>query len=265
MKISFAGGGKMAEAMIAAMISSRKVVSHEIFACDVDPRRRDLLKKKYGINVYSSNRIAVADSDIVFLAVKPQVLLDVLGEIAGDVTKKHIVVSIAAGKKIASIEGVLEGAKVVRVMPNIACLAGEGMSVYCGGSRVSRRDKDIVAELLGCFGRVLELKEDMFDAVTAISGSGPAFFAHLALCMVDAGAAEGLEREDAMLLVQQTMLGTSRLLLEKGMAPEELIKAVTSAKGTTEAGLKVLQKPSVASAISRTVKAAAGRSRQLSS
>lgn len=264
MKVSFIGGGKMAEAMIAAMTGSRIVESHQIFASDVDKGRRDLLKRKYGINVYSNNHFAIGEGDIVFLAVKPQCLPAVLEEIAGDISKKQVVVSIAAGRKIGWIENMLQGARVIRVMPNLAVTVGEGMSVYCSGSRIAKADKKAVAQLLGCFGKVLELPEKQFDAVTAVSGSGPAFFAHLAVCMVDAGVAAGLRPEDSMLLVKQTMLGTSRLMLDGGMDPEDLMAAVCSARGTAEAGLKVLQKPAVASIIASTVNAAAKRSKELS-
>lgn len=264
MKVSFIGGGKMAEAMIAAMTGCRIVESHQIFASDVDQGRRDLLKRKYGINVYSNNHVAIGESDIVFLAVKPQGLPDVLEEIAGDISRKQVVVSIAAGRKIGWIEKALEGARVIRVMPNLAVTVGEGMSVFCSGARVSKADKKAVAQLLGCFGKVLELPEKQFDAVTAISGSGPAFLAHIVACMVDAGVAAGLESEDAMLLVKQTMLGTSRLLLDGGMDPDTLMAAVCSAKGTAEAGLKVLQKPAIASILASTINAAAKRSKELS-
>ena len=255
----------MSEAMIASLIKSKEVAAHSIFASDINRSRRDTLKRKYGINVYAGNDLAVGDSDVVFLAVKPQELKLVLGEIAHAVSKKQIVVSIAAGKTIKVIEGMLGQVRVVRVMPNLACLAGEAMSVYCGGTNATKKDVQTVAHLLRCFGRVLELPEKAFDAVTAISGSGPAFFTYLALCMVEAGVAEGLQREEALLLAQQTMLGTGKLLLEKGMRAEELIQAVSSAKGTTEAGMKILGKPEVAKAVADTIRAASVRSKELSS
>ena len=264
MRVTLIGAGKMSEAMIGAMIGSKTVKAHEIFASDIHRSRRDVLKRKYGINVYSRNQLAIGDSDVILLAIKPQELDGVLAEIADVISNQQIVVSIAAGKTISDMEKILGDKRVVRVMPNIACLAGEAMSVYCGGTRATQSDKKTVAKLLGCFGKVLELPEKRFDAVTAISGSGPAFFTHLALCMVEAGIAEGLKREEALLLAQQTMLGTARLMLDKDYSPDALIKAVSSAKGTTEAGMKVLGKPATAEIISMTVHAAAERSKELS-
>ncbi len=265
MKVTFIGAGRMSEAMIASLIKSKQVAAHSIFASDISRSRRDVLKRKYGINVYSRNTLAIGDSDVVFLCVKPQELKVVLEDIACSLSRNQVVVSIAAGKKLAFIEGIIDGVRAVRVMPNLACLAGEAMSVYCGGTRATQKDKKTVAQLLRCFGRVLEMPEKAFDAVTAISGSGPAFFAYLSLCMVEAGVAEGLKREDALLLAEQTMLGTGKLLLEKGMGAEELIKAVSSAKGTTEEGMKILGKPAVSKAIAATICAAAQRSKELSS
>jgi pyrroline-5-carboxylate reductase len=265
MRVSFIGAGKMSEAMIASLIKSKEVSPHKIFVSDINRSRRDTLKRKYGVNVYSKNQMAVGDSDVVFLAVKPQELKAVLSDIAEVISAKQIVVSIAAGKTIKVIEGILEGSRVVRVMPNLACLAGEAMSVYCGGNKATQKDVGTVAHLLRCFGRVLELPERAFDAVTAISGSGPAFFTYISLCMVEAGVSEGLKREEALLLAEQTMLGTGKLLLEKGMRAEELIQAVSSAKGTTEAGMKVLGKPEVARAVAQTIRAASERSKELSS
>jgi pyrroline-5-carboxylate reductase len=265
MKVSFIGGGKMCEAMIASLIAAKHVSPHKIFASDIHRGRRDLLKRKFGINVYSKNQLAIGDSDVVFLSVKPQELELVLEEIAPFISKKQIVISIAAGKRIEMVEGILTGVRVVRVMSNIACLASEAMSVFCGGVKTTQKDKKTVSQLLRCFGRVLEMPEKFFDAVTAISGSGPAFFAYLSLCMVDAGVAAGLKRDDALLLAEQTMLGTGKLLLEKGMGAEELIEAVSSRKGTTEAGMIELRKPPVAACIAKTISAAAKRSKELSS
>ena len=255
----------MCEAMIASLLAAKHVSPYKIFASDIHRGRLNLLKRKYCINVYSKNQLAVGDSDVVILSVKPQELQVVLEEISPFVSKKQIIVSIAAGKKIAMIEGVLKGAKVVRVMPNIACLASEAMSVFCGGAKTSQKDRRTVSRLLRCFGRVLEMPEKFFDAVTAISGSGPAFFAYLSRCRVEAGVAQGLKREDALLLAEQTMLGTGKLLLEQGIGSEALIKAVSSQKGTTEAGMKELRKPVVAAAIAKTINAAAKRSKELSS
>ena len=264
MKVGFIGAGKMAEAIAGALIGARRVAAHQIFASDISAERRRLIKRKHGVNVYSSNTVVVESAQVLFLAVKPQDLDDVLVEISDRVGKKHLVISIAAGKQISQIESYLPRARVVRVMPNMACLVSEAMSVYCAGRWATAKDGKTTAELLSCFGKVLELPEDQFDAVTAVSGSGPAFFAYFLDRMVRAGVKEGLSSEDSLLLAEQTMLGTSRLFMELDIEPQELIKAVASAKGTTAAGLAVFSKSTLTKTVARAVKAAAKRSRELS-
>lgn len=264
MKVGFVGGGKMAEAMIAALIRTGTLEAHAIFASDVSQERRSLLKSSHGINVYSKNRVIPGFADVVILAVKPQHLGAVLDELVFDLKESHLVISIAAGKTIKYLESVIEKSRVIRVMPNIACQVFEGMSAYCGGTCAAEPDLRTAAKLLGCFGKVMELPEEQFDAVTALSGSGPAFFTYLLDGMVSAAVDEGLSREDALLLAEQTMLGTSKVLIEQGADPGDLIKAVASPGGTTEAGLAVLERSSIAGILDRMIHAATRRSKELS-
>lgn len=264
MRVGFIGAGKMAEAIIASLKMQHSGEQNSIFACDIDAERRKYIKKQYGINVYSRNLQVVENSDVIFLAVKPQQFDEILKEIAPEVSSRHLIISIAAGKKISLMESLLSGARVIRVMPNLATLVGEGMSVFCAGSNVTATNKRNAVSLLSCFGKVLEMAEEKFDAVTAVSGSGPAFFSHILAEMVDAGVKEGLDRADALLLAEQTMLGTSRLLIDKNLDPHELIKLVTSAKGTTAAGLEQLATKELSDILHKTIKAAARRSRELS-
>jgi len=264
MKTGFIGGGTMAEAMIASLIESRVVGAHQVFASDVSAERRSHLKKRYGINVYSKNSIVPGMARIVFLAVKPQHLDAVLKEIRPAVSGKHLVISIAAGKKIGSVQSGLPGSRVIRVMPNLPSVVAAGMSVFCAGSSATGADRRTATKLLSCFGEVLELPEETLDAVTALSGSGPAFFSYLLDCMVSAAVSEGLDREAAVLLAEQTMLGTSKLLKEKDIEPRELVKAVASPQGTTAAGLAVLRKSAFRKTVRRMIRAAARRSRELS-
>lgn len=265
MKISFIGGGNMAEAIIASLLATRKFSPHELNVCDISAERRRILQKRYGVNVYSRNNMAEV-ANIIFLSVKPQNIAEVIGEIAADITKEQLVVSIAAGKTTSALEAMLPPqTRVVRVMPNLPGMVMHGMSVFCLGSSAKAADRRIVQGILISFGKVLELPEDKFDAVTALSGSGPAFFAYLLDCMVEAGVQEGLSREDALLMAEQTMMGTAQYLLERNVDPRDLIKTVSSAKGTTEAGMKALsERGTVAGVISRTIKAAAMRSNELS-
>lgn len=263
MKIGFIGAGNMAEAIITSLITTRTMGASEIFASDVSQDRRQALKKQHGINVYSRNDVLPGMADILFLSVKPQHIQEVAGEIADKITEHHLVISILAGKTTAVLERLLPVARVIRVMPNMPVQVFEGMSVFCAGQRATHADKATAAKLLGCFGKVIELTEDKFDAVTALSGSGPAFFAYLLDKMVTAAVEEGLARKDALLLAEQTMLGSAKLLLERGTDPVDLIKTVASARGTTAAGLEVLDKSDISSVLNSTIKAAARRSREL--
>jgi pyrroline-5-carboxylate reductase len=264
MSIGFIGAGKMAEAMMTGMIDRKYVAAGRIVAGDVDARRLADLQGRLGIRVVFSNVDVVREADICFLAVKPQQLGAVLSEIAASVTDGHLLVSIAAGKRIEGMEALLSRGRVMRVMPNIACLAGAGMSVYARGARVTDADAARVGEMLDCCGCAMELPEAQFDAVTALSGSGPAFFAYMAGCLADGAVREGLSGDVALTLAAKTMEGTARLILEKGISPAELAAAVTSAKGTTAAGREVLEAGAVEYVLSRTIMAAASRSRELS-
>ncbi|OGV67270.1 MAG: pyrroline-5-carboxylate reductase [Lentisphaerae bacterium RIFOXYA12_FULL_48_11] len=264
MKVGFIGAGNMAEAMIASLITSKILMPHEISVSDISADRRGLIKQSYRVNVYSKNQVIPGVADILFLAVKPQQLSEVLGEIASNVGHQHLVISIVAGKKVEFIQSQLPQVRVIRVMPNLPCTVSEAMSVFCMGGTANTSDRQIASKLLSSFGKVLELPEERFDAVTALSGSGPAFFSYFLNQMVDASVKEGLSREDALMLACQTMLGTSRLLIEKNLDPVDLIKTVTSAKGTTAAGLAVLDKSDVSAIVSQTIRAAARRSSELS-
>jgi pyrroline-5-carboxylate reductase len=264
MRVGFIGGGKMAEAMIRGIVSSGSVSAGDVLVSDISAERCALLKETYGVESCADNRKLVEASDVVFLAVKPQGLEPVLAEIAGSATPDHLIVSIAAGKRLAGIAATLAAARLVRVMPNLPATVGQGISVFCMAPGTTHADRDVMQELLGSFGKVAELPEEQFDAVTAVSGSGPAFFAHFLALVIEAGEALGLAPDKANLLATQTMLGTAQLLAEQPLSPAELVKAVSSKKGTTEAGMKKLASPVLAEIVHDTLQAAADRSRELS-
>ena len=261
--IGFIGAGKMAEAMIAGLIAKGFVEAHHVLASDVSGERLTDLRQRYRLRTCADNAEVVRASNVCILAVKPQQLDAVLRELAPCATPAQLMVSIAAGKPTALIESILPTSRVVRVMPNINCLAGEGMNVFARGTRATAEDGALVARLLACCGLALELPEEQFDAVTALSGSGPALFAYLLGCLVEGAVKEGLARTDALLLAEQTMLGTARLLREHRMEPRDLAAAVTSAKGTTAAARDVLETGVVAEILERAIGAAARRSREL--
>jgi pyrroline-5-carboxylate reductase len=264
MNLAFIGAGKMAEAIIESLQRADLPISpFYIQASDADPARPAALAKRLGIEIAPSNRDAVQWADTVFLCVKPQQLEEVLREIADVVTPKQLMISIAAGKRLADIEHRLAGARVIRVMPNVCCLVGEGMNVFTLGAHATEEDRETALTLLNACGVAHELPEAQFDAVTALSGSGPAFFARFLIHLVEAAKAEGLTEDDATVLATQTMFGTALLLRNSDLSPEQLVRNVTSAKGTTAEGLAVLDASDFGDVVRATIAAAARRSREL--
>lgn len=264
MKIGFLGAGKMAEAIITALIEQRVVNADDVFAGEPSASRRRALKRRLAINTFAANRDVVERCSVLVLAVKPQDLAAVVEEIAPRLTRRHLLISIVAGITTARLEAWVPGVRVVRVMPNLACTVGRSMSVYTCGTHAKASDRKTAAKLLASCGEIIELDEEHFDAVTALSGSGPAFFAYVADRLAAAAVAEGIDPEVAHLLAQQTMLGTADLLIQTGTEPADLIAAVSSAKGTTAEGMKVLKRSDVGRVLRETIKATAQRSRELS-
>ena len=189
---------------------------------------------------------------------------DALSPIAAHIPDGLVMISIAAGKTLRSLSDLVPQARVIRVMPNLPVLVSRGMSVFCTDQELTDSERDAVTSLLSCCGKVLELPEKHFDAVTALSGSGPAFFAYFLEAMTEAAEAAGLPPDASQMLGLQTMLGTACMLDEKEIAPLDLITSVTSKKGTTEAGLKELTQPALKRIVAATLAAAANRSAELS-
>ena len=265
MRIGFLGAGKMAEAILSALIRNRIVPASAIMVREVVANRRAFIRRRYRVASAATATDLVQACDVVILAVKPQDLDELLVHVAPALGRRHVVISIAAGKTLSHLQK-LAGPRIrlVRVMPNLAVMVGEGMSAFCLGRHARPADRKLAARLLGCCGRVVELDERHFNAVTALSGSGPAFFAYLMSALAGAAGAEGLPADAARLLAEQTMLGAARYLLETGIEPEEFVQAVASPKGTTAAGLKVLEASAVRRILGRTIQAAARRSHELS-
>ncbi len=262
-QVGFLGGGKMAEAIIAGLIQSGVTSSDSIRVCEISADRRNALSHKFSVQVFDSSHEALAESEVVFLAVKPQDIASCLTAESASFAGAPLVISIAAGKPISQLKALLPACRIVRVMPNLAAVVGESMSAYCGEEGLAAEDRACVEQLLSAFGRVLEVPEAQFHAVTAVSGSGPAFFAYLCEAMARGGTAEGLEPGHALYLALQTMLGTAKVLMEQGESPEALIKAVSSPGGTTVAGLEVLRQSAVEDILRETISAATLRSCEL--
>jgi len=263
MKIGFIGSGKMAEALIRSFLDSGTSVKDEIFASDKSGERLRSLSKELGINTAANNAEVVENSGAIFLSVKPQDMETVLKEIS-DVSKGKLFISIAAGITLSFIENYLKGAKVVRVMPNMNIMVGEGISCYSPGKKCGKDEEKSVANLLTVVGKAIKVDEKKLDAVTALSGSGPAFYAFVMDAFAKAGIEQGLNSEEAYLLAEQTALGTAKLLMDRKIGTKELIDAVASKGGTTEAGLRAMDQAALRREISRAVAAAKKRAGELS-
>jgi pyrroline-5-carboxylate reductase len=257
--IAFIGGGNMAEALIRGMVQSGM---RDIVVSEPREQRRSHLEAAYGIRITADNLDAVSSADIIILAVKPQNMDEVLGEIAGSIGEDKTVVSIAAGITISYLQGRLKTARLVRVMPNVASMVQEGMAVISLCECMDEKVTAVIRDIFMASGRVLTLPEKYMDAVTAVSGSGPAFIARFVELMVEGGVKLGLREDDALELALQTLAGTSRLI-EGGLQPSRLIEMVKSPGGTTAEGLKALEESGLGEAVLGALEAAARRSREL--
>jgi pyrroline-5-carboxylate reductase len=257
--IGFIGGGNMAEAMIKGMTAKGL---KDIFVSEPRDERRRELENAYGVKTSGSNTDVASACDIIVLAVKPQNMEAVLTGISPFVDDKKTVVSIAAGINLSYLESKLKTSRLIRVMPNTPALVQEGMSVMslCGCSYGP--ELNTVKSMLMSVGKVLTLPEKMMDAVTALSGSGPAFIAVFAEAMIASGQELGLSSADASELAVQTLLGTAKML-DEGMSPERLRVMVTSPGGTTEAGLKVFEERSLRGMVGSALSAAKNRAEEL--
>jgi pyrroline-5-carboxylate reductase len=262
MNIGFIGGGNMAEALIKGIWSKGQGAREGIIVSEPREERRSYLEKSYAIRTTGSNKEVASSCNIIILAVKPQNMEAVLDEISPDITEEKTVVSIAAGITLAYLSARVKTIKLIRVMPNTPALVQEGMSVMSLCECFSDRDVASVREIFMSIGKVTTLPEKYMDAVTALSGSGPAFIALFIEEMIKAGIKLGLKEDDAFTLAVQTAIGTARLL-ETGMTPSKLREMVTSPGGTTAAGLNVFKEKGLTDIVSASLTAAKNRSEEL--
>lgn len=262
--LGFVGGGQMAEALIKGLLSKKFLKPGQVKVSDPSEDRRNHLREAFGINTTPENKEAIKGSEIIILAVKPQVMPVVIEDIGPVVSSNHLVVSIAAGITAHYIEKRLpEGARVVRVMPNTPALVQAGAAALCKGFSASHVDMDIVRQILEAVGKAVVVPEALMDAVTGLSGSGPAYVFTFIEGLIDAGVREGLSRTVAQELVVQTVLGAALMCQNTGKHPAELTAMVTSPGGTTVAGLHVLERAALRGILMDAVRAAAERSREL--
>lgn len=262
MRIAILGAGKIGEALLAGLLRGG-VPAERLRFSEQYAERAATLVGRYGVRAVSSVDAATF-ADIVLLAVKPQDIGALATEIAPALGPQSVIVSVAAGITTAYLEERLPpGAHVVRVMPNTPMLVGEGMSAVAAGTYADDADLARAEQLLAAVGRVVRLAESQLDAVTALSGSGPAYVFLLAEAMIDSGVLLGLARPIATLLAVQTFLGSAVMLRDSGQSPAQLREAVTSPGGTTAAALRQLEGCSLRAAVSAALEAARDRSRQL--
>ncbi len=262
-RIAFVGAGNMATSLIGGLIA-RAVPAARISASEPFAEQRERVAREHGIAVFEDNAAAVAGADIVVLAVKPQVMKEVCLALAPALPADALVVSIAAGIPCASLERWLGAKAIVRCMPNTPALLREGASGLYANARTSVAQRAQAEALLEAVGLALWLDEEaQIDAVTAVSGSGPAYFFLLMEAMTAAGERLGLSAESASLLARQTALGAARMALASDVDPAELRRRVTSPKGTTEAAIKTFQAGGFEALVEQALQAAAHRSAEL--
>lgn len=263
-KVVFIGAGNMAEAIVSGMAAANLCAPEKIIMTDVRPERLADLESEYGVSTSTDNSV-VKNAEIVVLAVKPQVLANVLKGIAPVLRKETLVISIAAGIPTAKIEAVLGGKRrVVRVMPNTPALVGQGASAIAAGANADEADLEVAETILGCVGLTVRVEENEIDAVTALSGSGPAYVFYLLEGMLAAADKMGLDKKTARRLALKTVIGSARLMEDSGEAADALRAKVTSKGGTTEAAIRSLDEAGVKDAIVQALLAAQKRSVELS-
>jgi pyrroline-5-carboxylate reductase len=267
-KIGFIGGGNMAEALIKGLVSASFIEGKNILVSEPSEPKRDALHTAYKIKVTADNHELTKKCDIIILAVKPQILSEVLGDIRSLVNRDKLVISVAAGVPIAIMDRDLRGDtnnkfSIVRTMPNTPALVQEGVTAIASGEHVTKVDVKTAHRIFEAVGRTVDVEEGHLDAVTGLSGSGPAYIFMLIEALSDAGVKMGLSREVANALTIQTVLGSAKLARESGKHPGELKDMVTSPAGTTIAGLHALEEGGLRTTMMNAVEDATLRSREL--
>ena len=264
-KISIIGTGNMGEALLSGLISSESSYPKNIICTDIRENRLTSIQEKYGVATTSDNIKAVEASEIIIYAVKPQIIASVLKETASCLDMSKLVISIAAGVPLAAIESCLnKKLRLIRVMPNIAAFVKESASVVAAGGEATEEDIKLSLDIFNSMGKSIFLKENiLMDAITGLSGSGPAYIFLIVEALADAGVKVGLSREDALFLSSQTVLGAAKLLLETKEHPGRLKDMVTSPGGTAIAGIHTLEKGGLRTTLINAVEVATKRSKEL--
>jgi pyrroline-5-carboxylate reductase len=264
LRIGFLGAGKMASALAKGIVKAGVSRPEDLIASDVIEAARSAFAKEVGCKVTGRNVEVAEVADILIVAVKPEQVEGALQEVAGKLTDRHLVVSIAAGVTLARLAGALQkGARVIRVMPNTPALVGASASAFALGGAATADDAALAQRIFSAVGVAFQVKESLLDAVTGLSGSGPAYAYAIIEALSDGGVAAGLPRDVATKLAAQTMLGAAKMVLETGQHPGALKDMVTSPGGTTIEGLHELEKGRLRGTLMNAVRAAAEKSKKL--
>jgi len=261
--IAFIGGGNMAEALVGGIVRARIVPAESILVSEPLAERSTHLQQKHGFTTTEKNTQAAVAGGTIFLAVKPQVLPDVLEEIASSISSEQLVISIAAGITLELLEKSLPGVPVIRSMPNTPALVGSGATVISPGHGCHADMTHWAVELFQAVGTCHVLPEDLLDSVTGLSGSGPAYIFRMAEALIEAGMSVGIPAEESAGLVKQTIMGAARLMMETEKSPTELREMVTSPGGTTQAGLAAMDEADFSETVVEAVMAATKRAGEL--
>ena len=263
-KLGFFGAGKMAEGIVQAVAADGTMPLGCVVMAETFPARAAEMAKRYGVQTTPDAAAVVKAADAIFLAVKPQDVAALAAQVKPLLTEKKLVISIVAGKSLATLRKMFGvQVRLVRVMPNLALRAKEGMCAICPAKNATKSDVKLVESILGAAGQTALLKEKDFDAVTALSGSGPAFFAYMEEAMAEGGVKLGLKPAVARQLAEQTMLGTAVYLRQSGADLGEFIAGVATKGGTTAAGMDVMRASDFKKVVAATLAAAAKRSAEL--
>jgi pyrroline-5-carboxylate reductase len=262
-KIGFIGAGNMAEAMIKGIINTGLYTADEIIASEVYGPRRKYAADTLGIDVHEGNGIIAESTKFIVLSVKPQQIGEVLASIKGNLTKDHLIMSIAAGVTLATLESNAPACRFIRVMPNQPCMVLASASAYSRGTGATAEDCAKVEAVLNAVGISYEVKEGLLDAVTGLSGSGPAYAYMMIEALSDGGVLLGLPRDVATRLAAQTLLGAAKTILETGEQPGKMKDIVCSPGGTTIEAVRVLEESGLRAALINAVEASAMKSKEL--
>lgn len=262
-QLGIIGGGVMAEAILSRLLSQKICSPEQIQVSDISTERLEVLISRYQIQGSTRNDAVASNAQILLLAIKPQIFAKVAASLASSIPPGCLVLSILAGVTLGTLEAAFLGSPVIRVMPNTPATVGAGIAAIAAGKHAHQTHLDLAHQLFGAVGQTVTVPESLMDAVTGLSGSGPAYVALVLEALTDGGVSVGLPRPIAAQLALQTLLGTAKLVDETGLHPAQLKDQVTSPGGTTIAGVAALEQAGLRSALIKAVQAAYHRSCEL--